>query len=144
MQSSDDKHFDDGQFKVSGFRFRLRRLFVVMTIFAAVLAVVGYGIREASKPPLSEILRKELAERFPKGTPRAEVDKWLKTQNVRVMEASGATTLLQWLGLQAREASCVLQVVYPVERSTETRVLFYFDDDDQLIKFYVHEFHYSL
>ena len=151
MQPFDDEKIDAGPREEKRFQFSLRRLLVVMTILAVVLTVIGFGIRELYKPPLAVRLRREVERSFPKGTPHAEIEKWVAGKKA---PSTGSTfwgsmlftfterwrqqTPLEMAGLRRMEVSHFVRADF-LEEKTTIHVYFFFDGKIKLIKSYVDE-----
>lgn len=151
MQPSDELKTDDRPREEKRFQFSLRRLLVVMTGMALVLTGVGFGIRELYKPPLAVRLRREVERSFPKGTPHADIEKWVASKKVystgstfwgsliyMFTERWGGRTPLEMAGLRPTEVSHFVRADFS-EESVVTRVYFFFDGKNKLIKAYVDE-----
>jgi hypothetical protein len=165
MHPSDDKKVTDLPDDERQPQFNLHwmltpGMLVVATILAGLLVVVVLVavqvIREANKPPLSVVFQKELENRFEKGTSRKDIEEWVADKNFETMGFSfwsslfftlfdriGHKSPLELAGLGRTEVSFVLRA-QRFEDTVKTTVYFFFDHNDQLIKFYIHESRYSL
>jgi hypothetical protein len=118
----------------------MSRRYILLLLVGLALAGLGYG---CFVPRVSMgRLRQEIEEQLPLGTPRKDVENWLKARGILAYTVLDGTR--REIGIGGRVHDTGPRILHLLAGPTQIRMYFYFDEQNRLTRFSVDEFTYSL